>query len=55
LDSTLALVLSLQWRGNLLPYKPASIGGKRTNMAKFYKNLKAIKDIFAVASKKRMP
>jgi len=36
-----------------IPYKPASIGGKRTNIAKFYKNLEAIKKIFAVASRKR--
>jgi hypothetical protein len=36
-----------------IPYKPASVAGKETNLAKFYENLQAIKELYAAAAKKR--
>ena len=36
-----------------IPYKPAGIGGKETDMAEFEKNLLAVAGLYAAASKKR--
>ena len=36
-----------------IPYRPAMVGGKETNMAEFEKNLQAIAAMYAAASKKR--
>ncbi len=36
-----------------VPYKPPSIAGKKTNLAKFHENLRAIKKLYAAAAKKR--
>ena len=36
-----------------IPYKPASVAGKETNLAKFYENLQAIKELYTAAIKKR--
>jgi len=36
-----------------VPYKPPSVAGKKTNLAKFYRNLRAIKKLYAAAAKKR--
>ncbi len=36
-----------------VPYKPPSVAGKETNLAEFYKNLEAIKKLFAAAAEKR--
>jgi hypothetical protein len=36
-----------------IPYKPPGIAGKETDMAEFGKNLRAIQDLYAAASKKR--
>jgi hypothetical protein len=36
-----------------IPYKPPGIGGKETDMAEFWKNLLAIAELYAAASKRR--
>jgi hypothetical protein len=36
-----------------IPYKPARIGGKETDMAEFEKDLQAIAELYAAAAKKR--
>lgn len=36
-----------------IPFTPAAVGGKPTNMAEFEKNLQAIASLFAAAAKKR--
>jgi hypothetical protein len=36
-----------------IPYKPPGIGGKETSMAAFEKNVQAIRELYAVASRKR--
>ena len=36
-----------------IPYKPACIGGKETDIAEFEKNLQAIAGLYAAAAKKR--
>ena len=36
-----------------IPFTPAAVGGKATNMAVFEKNLQAIASLFAAAAKKR--
>lgn len=36
-----------------IPYKPAGIAGKKTDMEKFNKDLRAIKKLYAIAAKKR--
>lgn len=36
-----------------IPYKPAGIGGKQTDMAEFEKTLKAVAGFYAAAAKKR--
>ena len=38
--------------GNI-PFKPASIAGKETDVPKFYENLKVLKDLMGAAAKKR--
>ena len=39
--------------GGEIPFKPASVAGKETNLEEFYKNLQAIKDLYTTAGKKR--
>jgi hypothetical protein len=36
-----------------IPYKPAAIGGKKTDMAKFAQTMQALQGLFAAASGKR--
>ncbi len=36
-----------------IPYSPAMIDGKETDMAQFDKNLQAIRGLYTIASKKR--
>jgi len=36
-----------------IPYKPAGIGGKETDMEEFGKNLQAIAGLYAAAARKR--
>jgi hypothetical protein len=36
-----------------IPYKPAGIGGKETDMAEFARNMQAIARLYAAASRKR--